>query len=77
MLIGMFRVCFVEFAGGGSGGAVYLSLGSGSYGLTTAVALTNCTMTDNTAIGLCYVRSDCDCIVCVGLLCLVSGCFRQ
>ncbi len=40
---------------GGEGGAVYLSIGDGVGGSTsnTAVALTNCTMTNNTA-GLCY-----------------------
>jgi hypothetical protein len=57
---------------------VYLSIGDGSATSNTAVALTGCIMTDNTAPGLCYCRSDGElCVVCVGLMCLVSGCFRQ
>ncbi len=49
------RICCVVLVGGGGGGAVYLSIGS-SNGLptsNTSVALTDCTMTDNTAPGLC------------------------
>ncbi len=35
--------------GGGGGGAVYLSIGDSSTTSNTTVALTNCTMTNNTA----------------------------
>ncbi len=61
------------------GGAVSLGVGGGGGSTTsnTSVALTDCIMTNNTAPGLCWNRSDCECVVCVGLLCLVSGCFRQ
>ena len=52
-------------------GAVYLSIGGDGSTSNTAVALTGCIMTDNTAPGLCYDRSDCECVVCVGLV--VSG----
>ncbi len=44
---------------GGGGGAVYLGIGGGGYGSTTSntsVALTDCTMSNNTAPGLCLAR---------------------
>ena len=55
----------------GGGGAVYLSIGGGGSTSNTAVALTDCTMTSNTA-GLCLARHlliqvdicVCDCDAC-------------
>ncbi len=38
---------------GGGGGAVYLGIGDGSTTSNTTVALTNCTMKDSNAAGLC------------------------
>jgi hypothetical protein len=59
--------CTAAGGGGGGGGAVYLSIGGGDGSATsnTAVALTDCTMTNNTATGLCYHNSDCECVICV------------
>ncbi len=51
-------LCVLAGYGGGGGGAVYLSIGSGgstsdgSTTFNTAVALTDCTMTNSSA-GLC------------------------
>ncbi len=50
------------------GGAVYLSIGDDSATSNTAVAISGCTMTNYTAPGLCYCRSDCECVVCVGFV---------
>ncbi len=51
---------------------MYLGISGGDESSTsnTTVALAHCTMKDNNAAGC--AMSDCECVVCVGWLCLVK-----